>query len=128
VTPVLTEADLDRIEAHARTPAWKVTHSETRQHVRDLVAEVRRLQAELDEESRDHEVTMTRLMISPQWSTVPPGPEHEGRWFWVRHSTDISWARWVKDEDAFFWRERDQQLFFPIVFDAWAGPIPEPSE
>jgi len=47
--PVLTEADLDRIEAHARTPAWKVSHSETRQNVRDLVVALRECRRVLEQ-------------------------------------------------------------------------------
>ena len=79
-----------------------------------VAAEVRRLRAEL------------------AWSTVPPGPDHEGRWYWVRNDygriapglrRGPAWFRlpveWGWDSDISLRECR-------IV--AWAGPIPEPSE
>jgi len=59
--------------------------------------------------------TMRAAMRPLRWTTTPPGPEHEGRWFWVR------WP----DGDEVVWQYIPDLPNNP-VFVAWSGPLPEP--
>jgi hypothetical protein len=56
------------------------------------------------------------LSPPPRWTTTPPGPEHEGRSFWVRYAFDATPVIVFYSGGA----------WHGVV--AWAGPIQEPVE
>jgi len=130
MTRIPDDAELEAMLARGSENSGHYSRPEIRaslNDIRTLVAEVRALRAELATCGEAYEAQVgylrginddydeLRAAMIPRWTTTPPGPEHEGRWFWVR------WP----DGDEVVWQYIPDLPNNP-VFVAWSGPLPEP--
>lgn len=126
----MTDAELTATigcaNAGYRGTAWQI---EAARRLLELVAEVRRLRVEKEtlmirSTNRHTEICELKERISDvaplTWTTTPPGPEHEGQWFWVRYRNGYrDFGRWLGGR----WVD---QFGAPMSVIAWAGPLAEP--